>query len=96
MTHLFPPGQGHISVLDHVLYLALHGDEEQDEEVQEQDGPKDRHVKDAEKGQEDADEEGLESGVPACACLVQGKQSEARGKSAMAIHPCTHGANGRL
>lgn len=46
----FPRAPGNISVLDHVLYLALHRNRKEDKEVQYKNGPKDRDVKSAEKG----------------------------------------------
>jgi hypothetical protein len=33
-------------MLDHVLDLSLHGDDEEDNEVQQQDGPEDWNIKD--------------------------------------------------
>jgi len=53
-THLFPPRQRDVLVLDHVLDLALHGDEEQDEEVHEEDGPEDGDVEDGEERERQA------------------------------------------
>lgn len=44
-THPLADGEGHIAVLDHVPDLPLHGQEEKDQPVQQQDGPEHRHVK---------------------------------------------------
>ena len=63
--HLFTPRHWNVAVLDHVLDLAFHGHEEEDEEVHEEDGPEHGEVKDAKKGEQDAEEEGLEDSVPA-------------------------------
>lgn len=45
----FAVRERHVSVLDHVPDLTLHGDEEQRDEVHHQYGPKDRYVQHAEE-----------------------------------------------
>lgn len=41
----FTKAEWHISVLDHMLDLALHGDNEENNEIQQEDGPEHWHVK---------------------------------------------------
>ena len=48
-------------MLHHVLDLALHGDEEEHEEVQQQNGPENRDVKHGEECRNHAIEEGFGS-----------------------------------
>ena len=43
-TRLLAPAERQIPVLNHVLDLPLHRDEEQDEPIHEQDGPEHRDV----------------------------------------------------
>jgi len=51
-------------VLDHVLDLSLHGEEEENEEVDQEDGPEDRHVKHREEGHRKPGDERLGHAVP--------------------------------
>ena len=46
------PRKGQVLVLDHVLYLPLHGYKEEDTEVHQKDGPKDRDIYKAKKGED--------------------------------------------
>lgn len=55
---------GHVAVLDHVSDLSLHGEEEEDEEVYQQDGPEHGHVEHLEEGHEEADNHRLDAPVP--------------------------------
>ena len=52
-------------VLDHVLDLSLHGEDEQDDEVDEQNGPEDGHVEHAEEGHQKPHHHCLTTRVPA-------------------------------
>lgn len=49
----------HAPVLDHVPDLALHGEDEEGEEVEEEDGPVDRHVEELEEGHAEGHRHGL-------------------------------------
>jgi len=64
-TYLLPQIERDVFVLDHVLDLALHRNEEQHKEVQQQDGPEDWHVKHREEGGDHAEEERFGRRVPA-------------------------------
>lgn len=63
--YLFAEVEGDVAVLDHVLDLPLHGDEEQDAEVEQQDGPEDRHIKHREERREEAKHKRLCGRIPA-------------------------------
>ena len=65
-AYLLAPAKRHISVLDHVLDLAPHGDKQQHQPVQKEDWPEDWHVKYGEEGGNKAQKERLNRGVPAC------------------------------
>jgi hypothetical protein len=45
MAYLFACTKGQVLVLDHVLDLPFHGDGEQQQPVQHQDGPEHWHIK---------------------------------------------------
>lgn len=64
-ANLFAEVPWDVLVLDHVLDLALHGDEEQHHPVEQQDGPEDGDVKDREKRAAERDDDGFAAGVPA-------------------------------
>ena len=48
-SHLLPQIKWYVFVLDHVLHLPLHGDEEKHEEVEQEDRPEYWDVKNREK-----------------------------------------------
>lgn len=63
--HLFADAEGDVAVLDHVPDLALHGHEEEDKPVHEQDWPEDWHIKHWEERHHESYEQRLERGIPA-------------------------------
>ena len=62
---LLAKGPGHVAVLDHVLDLALHGQEEECEKVYEQDWPEDGHVENPEEREKQRKNCSLDGGEPA-------------------------------
>lgn len=60
----FSPGEGDVSKSNHVLYLSLHCDAEEGNEVHDQDGPEDRDVEELPEGTEECNRRGLGGGVP--------------------------------
>jgi hypothetical protein len=57
-------GEGHVAVLDHVLDLAAHRQAEQNQPVDDEDGPEDGQVENLKPGAEEADGNGLCRRVP--------------------------------
>eukprot|EP00292_Cryptomonas_paramecium_P019714 CAMPEP_0113690632 /NCGR_PEP_ID=MMETSP0038_2-20120614/17913_1 /TAXON_ID=2898 /ORGANISM="Cryptomonas paramecium" /LENGTH=125 /DNA_ID=CAMNT_0000612007 /DNA_START=72 /DNA_END=453 /DNA_ORIENTATION=- /assembly_acc=CAM_ASM_000170 len=57
-------GEGDVLVLDHVADLLAHGHDEQGEEVEDEHGPEDRDVEDAEEGHAEGDEHPSGEGMP--------------------------------
>jgi len=57
-------GERHIAVLDHVLDLLLHGKEEQDEPVDDENGPEHRDIEEGEEAADQGDGDGASSRVP--------------------------------
>lgn len=54
----------HIPVLDHMVDLALHRNEEEHNEIQQQDGPEHRHVEYTKEGHADRDQHRPRARVP--------------------------------
>jgi hypothetical protein len=61
---LLANGEGDVAVLDHVLDLLAHGQEEKDEPVHDQNGPENWHVEDLEPTTGKADDNGAGGPVP--------------------------------
>jgi hypothetical protein len=65
LAHLLANGEWQVLVLDHVLDLALHGDDKQQDPVHEQDGPEDGDVKHLEQRHAQPHSNRLDAGPPA-------------------------------
>ena len=59
-AYLLPSAEGYILILDHVLDLALHRDEEQHEPVQQHDRPEYRHIEYRKECEDEAQQECFE------------------------------------
>jgi hypothetical protein len=61
---LLAKGEGHVAVLDHVLNLVAHGQEEEHAPIHEQNRPEDWHIEDLEPAAKEADDDGACGPVP--------------------------------
>lgn len=68
-------GERHVAVLDHVLNLLAHGQDEKDNPVHDENGPENRHVEDLKPCADKGDDDGTSCPVPK---LELGKSADKR------------------